>query len=223
MKKRHTAILIVAAACVAGSGLRASGPTMISVRIGDTFEQVVRASSFPVVVSSDIPTHDAVGSGATWVKKPAVIIQFNDPKYGFRLPPTTFASIGYMHNKVDTIATSPMLKKLSYDQATTLVATLQNQFMASGWELDDGTTWFNLTPAGRETLHEQIRLGNQGYRKEVSLRAPEKYSMTFRLRCAEQCDNRNGLDRYLIDIGIGQDFEFAIQTRKRQREKTINQ
>jgi hypothetical protein len=82
------------------------------------------------------------------------------------------------------------------------------------WELDDGTTWFDLTPGGKEALHSSIRLASQGYKKEVSLRAPEKYSMTFRLRCVARCDSRLGLDRYLVDIGIAQDFEFAIQKRK---------
>jgi hypothetical protein len=221
MKNRQAAITIVAISCATWFYFHVPAPTIISVRIGDTFEQVTRASSFPVVASSDIPTYDAVGYGATWVKKPAVIIRFDDPKYGFCLPPTTFAAIGYMHNRVDTIATSPMLSKLSYNQAIALVTSLQKQFMAGGWQLDDGTTWFDLTSEGREILHSKIRLGNQGYRKEVSLRAPEKYSMTFRLRCAARCDSQIGLDRYLIDIGIAEDFEFAIQTRKRQLEEAM--
>ena len=189
-------------------------PTTISVKIGDTFEQVAQASSFPVITSSDIPTYDEIGSGATWVRKPAVIIQFNDFKYGFSLPPTKFATIGYMHNKVDTIATSPMLDQLSYDQAIAVVVALQNQFIAGSWQLNDATTWFDITPAGMNALHRNLRLGSQGYRKEVSLRAPEKYSMVFRLRCTARCDSDLGLDRYLIDIGITQDFEFAIQERK---------
>jgi hypothetical protein len=216
MNRRYTkAIVVTAIVYAAWSYFRTPVPTTISIRIGDTFEQVARSSNFPVAASSNIPTHDVLGSGSTSVKEPAVIIRFNDPKYGFTLPPTTFAFIGYMHNKVDTIATSPMLSMQSYEQAVDVVARLQNQFISGGWELDDDTTWFDLTREGRLALHNDIRLGNQGYRKEVSLRAPEKYSMTFRLRCAARCDNHIGFDRYLIDIGIAQDFEFAIQTRKR--------
>jgi hypothetical protein len=221
MKNRHTAIAIVTISCATWLYFHDSAPTIISVRIGDTFEQVTQASSFPVIASSDRPTDNQIGFGVTLVKKPAVIIRFDDSRYGFSLPPTAFAAIGYMHNKVDTIATSPMLSKLSYDQAIALVANLQSQFMTAGWQLDDGTTWFDLTSEGREALHSSLRFGNQGHRKEVSLRAPEKYSMTFLLRCVAGCDSHIGLDRYLIDIGIAQDFEFAIQTRKRLREEAM--
>lgn len=218
MTYRHATIALIIV-CVIWFYFHTPIPTTISVRIGDTFEQVARASSFPVMASSDKPTYDEVGSGATWVRKPAVIIQFNDPKYGFSLPPTTFATIGYMHNKVDTIATSPMLSQLSYDQALAVIVALQNQFIAGAWQLDDATTWFDLTPVGRNTLHRNLRLGSQGYRKEVSLRAPEKYAMIFRLRCTTRCESDLGLDRYLIDIGITQDFAFAIQKRKQLQKE----
>lgn len=218
MTYRTTTIALIIV-CVIWFYFYVPTPTTISVRIGDTFEQVARASNFPVMASSDIPTSDEVGSGSTWVRKPSVIIHFNDPKYGFSLPPTKFAAIGYMHNKVDTIATSPMLDQLSYDQALAVVVALQNQFIAGSWQLDDATTWFDLTPAGRNALHRNLRLGSQGYRKEVSLRAPEKYSMIFRLRCTTRCDSDLGLDRYLIDIGITQDFEFAIQKRKQLQKE----
>lgn len=220
MKGHHLAVIAVVS-CAIWFYFHAPEPTVISVRIGDTFEDVTRASSFPVMASSDIPTHDEVGAGATWVKRPAVIIHFNDPKYGFTLPPTTFAAIGYMHNKVDTIATSPMLSKASFDQSLTVVAALQSQFVTGAWQLDDGTSWFDLSPEGKKYLRHQIRLGDQGYRKEVSLRAPQKYSMTFRLRCAARCDSHIGLDRYLIEIGIAQDFTYAIQTRKRRQRDAV--
>jgi hypothetical protein len=181
-------------------------PTTLVVGLGHTFEQVARNSSYAVANSSDIPPKDDIGFGATWIKEPAVIIQFDDPTFGFNLAPTTFAAIGYMHNKVDTITTSPMLKKLPFERALTEVARLQKIFQTQGWQLDDDTTWFDLSPSGRAALHAEIRLGRYGYCKWVSLRAPGKYSMMFRMRCAGGCESRIGLDRYLIDISISKDY-----------------
>lgn len=190
-------------------------PTVISLRIGQTFEEVVSGSSFPVMVSSNIPTYDTVGFGTTRVKDPAVIIHFNDPRHGFTLPPTTFAAIGYMHNKVDTIATSPMLRKLTFDQAVSELEILQRQFQIGGWQLENKTTWFDLTTEGRKKLYEHVRLESNGFMKTTLLVAPKKYAMTFRLWCAARCDSRIGLDRYLIDIGVGEDIGFQVNERER--------
>jgi hypothetical protein len=177
-------------------------PTILSLRIGQTFEAVVAASSFPVMTSSNRPADNPTGMGATWVTKPAVIIQFNDPQYGFTTPATTFAAIGYDDNKVRTISTSPMLKMLSFDEAVTVIEFLQKQFQASGWQLDNQTSWFDLSLKNREVLHHTVRDDNNGQRKIVELVAPKKYSLTLGLYCVDRCDSRFGLDRYLIDIGV---------------------
>jgi hypothetical protein len=216
MKRAHLLIATATAACALWTYLVPPFPTVLSVGLGHTFEQVAQSSSFSVVASSDIPPRDAVGFGATWVTRPAVIVRFDDPQFGFSLAPTTFAAIGYMHNKVDTITTSPMLKKLTFDSALIEVARLQNIFQSQGWQLDDDTTWFDLTPVGRVALHSNLRLSSTGYCKWVSLRVPQKYSMIFRMRCSERCDSSMGLDRYLIDISIGRDFESNIQDRKKK-------
>ncbi|MTV41180.1 hypothetical protein [Duganella radicis] len=133
------------------------------------------------------------------------------------MPPTTFAAIGYMHNKVDTITTSPMLKKLPFERTMNEVAQLQGIFQEQGWQLENDATWFDLSPQGRADLRARIRLGNHGCCKWVSLRAPGKYSMIFRLRCVDDCDSKLGLDRYLIDISIGEDYLDEIEQRKRQK------
>jgi len=185
--------------------------TLLLVGLDDTFEQVKQASSFPVAASSDDPSEDELGFGATWVKEPAVIIRFNDPQFGFTLPPTTFAAIGYMHHRVDTITTSPMLKKVTFEQGMAEVARLQGIFREQGWQLENGTTWFDLSPGCRAALHSTIRLGSYGYGKWVSLRAAGKYSMIFRMRCASGCDSDIGFDRYLIDISIGHDSSMSNQ------------
>jgi hypothetical protein len=220
--KRRRVIFSVLLASGAWTYFYIPEPTVISVRIGQTFTEVARASSFPVMTSSNIPDN-ALGSGATWVTKPSVIIRYNDPKHGFTLPATTFAAISYMDGKVDTIATSPMLGKMTFGKAIEEVAALQSQFQAGGWQLDNGTSWYDLTPQGRERLHGELRKLSNGYMETKMLVIPQKYSMIFRIWCAERCDSNIGLDRYLIDIGLGEDFGYEIEKRELRKKRQHGQ
>jgi len=109
--------------CIALAGVACSvwylhepTPTMIALRIGQPFAEVVRNSSYPIMTESIVPSDQDDGFGATYVTEPSVVLQFNDPKHGFTLPPTTFLAITYMNGVVATVATSPMLKKLPFDQ-----------------------------------------------------------------------------------------------------------
>lgn len=212
MKKRYLAVAALIG-YVLWNYVRPITSTTISLRIGQRFEQVVSASTFPVISASMVPNNPH-GSGATWVKEPAVIIQFNDPHYGFTLPATTFAVIGYMDGKVDDISTSPMLSKATFGQAITTLEILQRQFQSSGWQPEFDTNWFDLTPRGRDQLHQHVRSVNNGFMKTTILVVPGKYEMIFRLWCAARCDSQIGLDRYLIDIGVSADvgFEFNNDT-----------
>ncbi len=110
-----------------------------------------------------------------------------------------------------------MLHKLSFNQAFAEFSVLQRQFQATGWHLDDGTSWADLTPAGRIRLHEDLRRGEAGHVKVISLVAPEKYSLYFVMSCTDQCDSNIGLDRYLIDISVSKDFGYEIEKRKRRQ------
>src|SRR5476649_241614 len=103
-------------------------PTLIVLRIGQPFAEVVRNSSYPIMTESVVPSDQDDGFGATYVTEPSVVLQFNDPKHGFTLPPTTFLAITYMNGVVATVATSPMLKKLPFDQTVELLARLQDRF-----------------------------------------------------------------------------------------------
>jgi hypothetical protein len=211
MNSRYIAIAALLG-FVAWIYIRIPASTILSVRIGQTFDEVVRSSTFPVISSSNIPNHPN-GSGATWVQEPAVVIKFNDPIHGFTLPATTFAAIGYMDQKVDDISTSPMLKKVTFDQAMTTLEILQHQFQAGGWQPELNTQWFDLTSQGRKQLREHVRNGSNNFMKTAMLVVPEKYEMTFRLWCADSCDSTIGLDRYLIDIGISADIKSEIRKR----------
>jgi hypothetical protein len=207
MKKRHIVMLSLIA-CATWAYFNVPEPTTLTVRIGLPFEDVVHMSTFPVMSSSNIPTDDPGGTGITFVTKPAVIIKFNDPYYGFTLPATSFAGISYLDGKVSSIRTSPMLHTLPFHQAFAELANLQRQFQASGWRLDHNTNWFDLTPAGRRRLYEYLRSGKNGRVKAASLIAPKKYSLYFMISCADRCDSSIGFDRYLIDISIGKDFGY---------------
>lgn len=186
--------------------LHTPASTLLSVCIDQTFDKVVKESSFPVTAASNIPAEATQGSGATWVTEPAVIIHFSDPQYGFTLPPTSFAGISYMDYKVRTIDTSPMLKKLTFDEVVVIARSLQQQFQTKGWQLDNQSRWLDLRMENQQSLRRSLRQIGSGYRADIELIAPKKYSMFFRIYCAARCDSQIGLDRYLIDISIGKEY-----------------
>lgn len=211
--KRRTLVLVCAAATAAlatGLWLRGAAPvepTVLSFRIGQHFEDVVKASTYPVLQHSNVPSAEMGMAGDTFVTEPAVILCFNDPQHGFVLPPTKFAFVGYEHDVVDTVATSPMLKKMSFDEAVAALDNLQNQFRAGGWEpwSRDGSTWFDLTPQGRQRLFR--RMFEPGYSQSAELLIPKKYSITFRLKCTDGCwPGEAPPYRFLVDIGISYDM-----------------
>lgn len=221
MKVRAVRLLIVAAvvAAVVWRHYRVPEPTVLSFRIGQTFEEVAKASTYPVMERSNIPTNAHLQSGATWVTEPAVVLSFNDPKHGFTLPATKFAMVSYMDNKVDTIATSPMLEKLPFDQAVAVLEHLQNQFKAGGWEpwAGDGSQWFDFTPEGKKRLYARMF---QSLAQSAELRVPNKYAMTFRLKCMDGCWDRTPPYLFLIDIGVGNDVHawYDQETRSDKRQ-----
>lgn len=183
---------------------------ILSFSIGQTFDEVVNASSFAVLEHSNIPASGGVQAGETFVTEPSVILQFNDPKHGFRMAPTKFAMIGYTHNRVETVATSPMLEKMPFDQAVAILDDLQKQFKAGGWEPwpGDGSVWFDLSHDGKKRLH--ARLFQPGFSHEATLRVPHKYGMVFRIWCADGCMTGRPPFLFLIDIGIGNDLYAGI-------------
>jgi len=212
VKLSSLALALAVAMTVLGVGVcqlypaPAAPPTVLSFRVGQSFEEVVRGSTYPVLERSNKPSDTAALTGQTFVTELAVILCFNDPRHGFTLPPTKFAVIGYAHNVVATASTSPMLDKLPFDQAVSILENLQNQFKAGGWEpwADDGSTWFDLTPEGKKRLFK--RMFEPGYSQSAALRVPKKYGMTFRLKCTDGCwPNEKPPYLFLIDVSVGMD------------------
>ena len=179
-------------------------PTVLSFRPGQPFDGVVEDSTFPVLEQSNLPDPET-GWGATWVTEPAVIIRLNDSQHGFTLPPTKFAALSFQRNVASTLATSPMLDTLPFDESVAILEHLQTQFKAGGWELwaDNDSTWFDLTPEGKKRLY--ARMFEPGYAQEASLRVPNLYGMVFRIKCTEGCWTREPPYRFLIDVGVGRD------------------
>lgn len=218
MKLRSLPLALGVAVTILGIGFwqhqpaSATPPTVLSFRVGQSFEEVVKRSTYPVLEHSNKPSDQPRLSGDTSVTEPAVILRFNDPQHGFALPPTKFALIGYTDNLVDTVATSPMLDMLPFDQAVAILENLQNQFKAGGWEPweVDGSAWFDLTSEGKKRLYE--RMLQPGFSQEATLRVPNKYGMTFRLKCTDGCIEHKPPYLFLIDVGVGRDTEAGLDT-----------
>jgi hypothetical protein len=155
---------------------------------------------------SIIPTETYLQSGQTLVTEPAVTLHFDDPMHGFTLPPTKFAMISYDRNHVSTITTSPMLNKLPFARAVTVLKNLQDQFIAGGWEpwAENGSKWFDLSQDGKRRLYARVL--EPGYMQTATLRIPKKYTMIFRLKCAEGCWTHEPPYRFLIDISLSDDI-----------------
>jgi hypothetical protein len=211
MKRRYRLIAILAGLIPAAIWWhsRTPEPTVLSVRLGQTFEQVVMDSTYPALKHANRPADDPGGGkfGAIWVTEPAVIIRFTDPKHGFILPPTKFAALTFSENQAVTLSTSPMLDPLPFDEAVAILENLQNQFKAGGWEPweRNDSTWFDLTPEGKKRLH--ARMFEPGYMESTDLRVPDLYGMIFRLKCTEGCWTKEPPYLFLIDIGLGDDHE----------------
>lgn len=212
MKRRSLVLACAVAVAVIAIGVwqyspaPAAPPTVLALRIGQRFEEVVKASTYPVMQRSIVPSAEFGMAGDTFVTEPAVILCFNDPQHGFALPPTKFAAVGYEHNVVDTVSTSPMLDKLPFDQAVAILEDLQNQFKAGGWEpwAVDGSKWFDLSPEGKKRLYQ--RMFEPGYSQSAELRIPKKYGMTFRLKCTDGCwPGEQPPYLFLVDVGVGYD------------------
>jgi hypothetical protein len=197
-------------------------PTVINLNIGAKYEDVVRSSSYPITKHTAIVHDIPLDVGGSFVEEPAVILHFTDPQHGFELPPTKFAAIGYWHNQVTTVSTSPMLDTLPFHEAVALLEILQNQFKRGGWEPWEGdeSEWFDLSPTGTQRLYE--RMFEPGYAETTELRVPGKYAMTFRLKCTQGCWTREPPYRFLIDIGVGEDgFSWWDKLSPEEKEREL--
>jgi hypothetical protein len=175
-------------------------PTYLVFQVDQTFEEVVKNSTYMVWERSNRPSEDpgTTQAGTTWVDHPSVIFKLDDAVNGFSLPPTTFGAITYTDNRVQTIVTSPMLKALPFDDTLEVLQELQEMFKAKGWVPWEGnhSQWFDLSPRGRQKLQDELS-------KLIILRVPKKnLEMFFSVYCHADCDDRPH-SRWLINVEIG--------------------
>ena len=179
---------------------RPPAPTYLVAQIDQTFEEVVKNSTFPVWEKSNRPSEypGDLKAGATWVYEPSVIFKLDDATSGFSLPPTTFGAITYMDNRVQSIVTSPMLKALPFDDTLAELQTLQDMFKAKGWVPWKGNNsqWIDLSPRGRQKLQHWLS-------KMIILRVPKKnLEMFLSVHCEDDCDDLPH-SVWLINVEIG--------------------
>ena len=194
-------IAALAAALTAAYVMIPPKPTVLVARLGMTYDEVARRSSYPALANAVPPTGET-GFAAIYVSKPAVIIQYDDPQHGFALPPTKFAALTFGHSALETISTSPMLEARRFPETVELLAQLQERFKAGGWVPWPGnqSVWFDLSPAGRKALHAELMRYSQA---EQWLFVPHRHvGMIFRIKCVDDCDDGDNA-RFLIDVGLG--------------------
>jgi len=204
MKRKHGWLIASAAAVFATAfTMIPPKPTVLVARIGMSYDEVVNRSSYPALAHGLPPTGES-GFGTIDVRKPAVIIKYDDPQHGFELPPTKFAALTFGDSTLETISTSPMLEARRFPEAVELLAQLQSVFRAGGWAPWQGnqSVWFDLSPAGRTALHAQLmRYGGA----EQWLVLPHRHvGMIFRIKCVDDCDDEDDA-RFLIDVGLGKE------------------
>ncbi|MGV8888914.1 MAG: hypothetical protein ACOH2P_12945 [Pseudomonas sp.] len=204
-------ILIFFILLVAGSLVYSrSGTKTLSVHVGKPYEKVVQDSTFPVEGNTAIypgdPTdaEDPPRPGSTWISSPTVV-EFDDPAYGFTLPPTVFGAVTYGGQKVTTLTTSPMLETMPFGDALVRLVEVQNTLKAQGWKLapEENNDWFRIeSVAERDQL--QVKLFDQAV--GIDLYVPGKYNLLLLIKCYARCDERDSTTaKYLIDISVGRD------------------
>lgn len=206
-RPQKTMAALVSASILLVSCLTPPVPSMLVLQLNETFEDVARGSTYPVQQRSTLPANDpVVRSGVIWVTKPAVIIRYDDPVNGFTLPPTKFAGVLFMHNRVQSIETSPMLDALPFWETVKIFKRLQDQFRDKGWMPNSenyANTWIDLSAEGMRKLHDSIF--GTGMNGSISLGVPKKnLDVMLRMKCFDNCDKQDA-DKalFLIDVGVG--------------------
>ncbi|MDI2592967.1 hypothetical protein POF45_16240 [Pseudomonas sp. 681] len=184
---------------------------ILILHIGKPYSTVAKDSTFSVEGNTAIypgDPNDATNPphpSSTWISSPT-IIEFDDPVYGFRLPPTIFGAVTYDNLKVLSMTTSPMIKTLPFENAVEQLAELQSTLQTRHWLLQpvEENDWFKIeTAADRERL--QAKLFDQA--DGIDLYVPEKYNLMLLIKCYARCNERDPKTaKYLIDVSVGRDY-----------------
>lgn len=198
--------LAVFAVLALGQFEPAPEPTVLVVRMDMPFDEVVQRSTFPVLKNSTLPSEDPSGTGfgATFVSQGPVIVKYDAPENGFELPPTKFAGVEFGKGVVQTVATSPMMVALPYEETLDLLDKLQKKFKAAGWIpwRNSHSEWFDLSPQGRKQLFEEMfsTMRSRG----IDLVVPKRnLQNSLAIHCVKNCYENTDQARFLINVGMG--------------------
>ncbi len=214
MAGKHWVSMGAATILLAGVMAWPLGAKTLSAHIGKPYELVIKDSTFPVEDKTAIypgdpnDPKDPARPGSTWISSPT-IIEFDDPVYGFKLPPTVFGAVTYASQKVSTLTTSPMMETLPFAEALDRLLATQNTLKSRGWKLEplENNDWFNA-----DSGPERERLKNKLFDQAVGidLYVPEKYSLLLLIKCHASCDKQDPTTaKYLINISVGRDRSGA--------------
>lgn len=99
-----------------------------------------------------------------------------------------------------------MMEALPFNQTEKLLNELQTLFKTAGWtpQHAEGNDWIKVS-TDEEKSQLQNRLFNHA--DGVILLIPHTYSLLLHIKCHHRCDEKNPeTAKYLIDLGLGQDF-----------------
>ena len=177
----------------------------LRVHVGKPYEEVIRDSTFSVKANTVIYPSEPPRPSSTWITSP-VVIQYDDPNYGFTLPATKFGAITYGDGKVIGITTSPMLEMLSFSELVPLLEEIQSRLKRSGWtpQYPNKLTWLLTTTEQQKTALQDELFNEVGL---VLLGIPQKYTLAINIKCFKRCNERNpATAKYLIDISMGRNY-----------------
>ena len=177
----------------------------LRVHVGKPYEEVIRDSTFSVKANTVIYPSEPPRPSSTWITSP-VVIQSDDPPYGFTLPATKFGAITYGDGKVIGITTSPMLEMLSFSELVPLLEEIQSRLKRSGWtpQYPNKLTWLPTTTEQQKTALQDELFNEVGL---VLLGIPQKYTLAINIKCFKRCNERNpATAKYLIDISMGRNY-----------------
>ena len=169
----------------------------IALKIGDTYEQVERASSYKMGRDASFLT----GSWFTDVREPASL-HFNDPDYFFITPPAKFLSISAGGGGVTSIRMSPQVETLPLKETIDVVVDLEKQLERSGWTMCKPTDFSGPAYKDDPEITKKLLSGKS---PGVYWRAGNKYGLNYDTGRFSG-DPAKGDDRYLITISLGRNI-----------------
>jgi hypothetical protein len=116
----------------------------VALHLGDDAENIGKNSTYPIkFIEYNKNLIFGISTGEE------VILEYNDPKHGFILPPTILLTAIFEDNKLVDVETSPQAKLLNLKDLIILMRKLFQMFESAGWKSKNSTHYAEL-----DTLQE---------------------------------------------------------------------